>query len=231
MPDEHTVSEVIVIGTRKRPSSGFDTPRETDDQPTNENGGESGGEGTVTWEQAKAEDGRLKECAAQTFETRLEQEQEFARDQREFFSFGFNKGGTVTTHPPRGGAGAVIQPSDRAQARADFGFSRSDVMSFNHNHPERVYCDADRRTDRDGYNDQLLANGYPSLADWAAADEMVGPLNGEPGANASTFTLFVTGCNGVTRAFPYSEKARFIADMQARRDPPDPIAPTGCPSV
>jgi hypothetical protein len=81
------------------------------------------------------------------------------------------------------------------------------------------------------HRDQVRSNAYPSSNDWSAADEMVATIDGNVGADPNVFALYVTGCDGVTRAFPYSQKDDFIAAAQRGDQPPAGIQPVDCPAV
>lgn len=111
-----------------------------------------------------------KECAAGGFASTLKETQPFARDKKEFFSWIWNRNGSVANHVPTSGSGAGITRGDFNEARAAHGIGFGDVMGLAHNHPEDVYCDS---SDTRLRSDQRTFNAYPSSADWNYATELV----------------------------------------------------------
>ena len=104
---------------------------------------------------------------------------------------------------------------------AEFGISSSSVIALSHNHPPDEYCPSGGLQ---GHQERI-ENAYPSDNDWVWAENAVANFN----VPAAVFTLYITGCDGQTRAFPFELRAQFKADRAAKSQPPSPIAPTDCP--
>lgn len=173
-----------------------------------------GGPSGPTREEVDAENERQKECAAEQFKSELNAKSD--KDEKEYFSYTWNRNGQTATHEIGGGNSAVIQPSDRTAARNEFGVSNADVIAFNHNHPADVYCPDSGMLGQD----QLRANAYPSDPDWNFAHDAV-TNRGVP----NTLILYVSDCEGNVRGFDYLSMQQW-KDAKARRDPPPPpIAP------
>ena len=215
---------ITVTGTRLvfTAGPGGGTPGDPSHNPEEQNEVGEGNEGPSgpTQEEVDAENERQKQCAAQKFATELGQKSE--RNSKEFFSFTWTENGQTLTHDIRGGAGATISAADRNAARNEFGIAFPDVLGFNHNHPNNVYCGSGGLQGQD----ELYENQFPSEPDWNWATTAVDEFH----VPASTFTLFVTDCEGVTRAFPYSEKDAFKDAVERKLPPPPPINPD-CPEA
>ncbi len=182
-------------------------------------GGQSPGGTGYTEEQARAENERQKECAAQRFENKLNEQAQ--KDSKEFFSFTWVRDGQNVTHEIRGGADVRVTVADRNAARAEFGISWPSIVGFNHNHPSNEYCASGGLQGQQ----ELTENAYPSDNDWAWAESVVSNFSVPP----ETFSLFITDCEGITRSFAFGERAVFKAARNAQVQPPAPIAPTNCP--
>lgn len=222
MTEPTTLPGITVIG--QRPVFGIMTVPTTggDDnihqqEVTPEDGTSSGGGGLATPEQVAEEEKRQKDCASAKYKQKLLEKPD--RNSKEYFSLTFVRDGQIATTDLRGG-GAQISGPQIAAAMSEFGIGMGDVLGLNHNHPRNEYCDA-----ADSYtrNLQTTANAYPSDNDWNAADAFV---NGGADPN---FSLYVAGCDGEVREFPYSGRNGYRQDRNAGRTPPPPVQPEGCP--
>ncbi|MGZ9103073.1 MAG: hypothetical protein ACXW3Y_09295 [Rhodoplanes sp.] len=100
-----------------------------------------------------------------------------------------------------------------------------------HNHPAAEYCND---LDSAWNARQQAFNQYPSVGDWAYADDIIAAQ----GDNFNDLTLYIVGCDGVTRGFQYSDKAalRPLADPTYQANSPTipatipGVNPTDCPA-
>lgn len=212
-----TLPDVIVVGSRAVPGAPMGTGGGIPEPGghTIHQAGDAPEPSTVyTVEAAEAENRRQKECAAEAFKAGMNGKSN--SDKKEYFSYTWNRNGETATHPVRGGSGDIIQPSDRAAVRTEFGIANADVIAFNHNHPADVYCPNRGLIGQD----ELLENAYPSDNDWNFAQDAV--LNrGVP----NTLILYVADCEGNLRGFDYLSMQEWKAAKTRRDPPPAPISP------
>lgn len=221
-----------MIGVRPVPGEPKIPREEQIEVDPDPDGNTSGGGGDGLWseEDAEAEAERQNECAAKKLELAIKLPGSNS-NWREFFSHTWVARGETRTQAAVEGTGIPQSPADQRirlptrgdfnSARERFGVRSDGIVAINHNHPRNAYCrvegvigDVD-----DGQN------RFPSINDWSYAAELV-----EGGANPETLTLYITDCEGETRAFPYVDRVRFSNDRDEKRSPPPKIDPEDCPS-
>lgn len=222
MTEPTTLPGVTVIGQRPIfgimivPTKGEDGGVHQQEVSPDGDGGDGGRPATQA--EVEAEEKRQKDCAAEKFRKRLQEKSD--RNSKEYFSFTFVRNGEIVTSDLQGGAGATITGAEISAAMSQLGITSSDLLGFNHNHPSGVYCNDPQSYTR--YM-QEIGNAYPSAPDWNAATNLLNP--DQDGA----FSMYVTGCDGVQREFPYSGRVAFGQARDTKASPPPPVQPLNCP--
>lgn len=219
MTDATDLGEIVVVGKRRKfqDYNGYD---QQDEVPENPGDTGSGGSGGWTIDEILAENQRQKDCAAEMAGGALKGSPD--SNKNEWFSHIFKDGADNTVyHAPRGGTGPGIASSTFTAARNEFGISSWNVLAIVHNHPAEEYCNGDPG---DGSYDaawqtrQTGFNQFPSENDWAYADTLGNP----------DLTLYVVGCDGVTRGFRYSDQwllRPLVQPAHMQSAPVPPLAP------
>lgn len=197
MSEAADLGTIVVVGVRKKPS---EPPMEEMDT-VSEDPANSGG-GVVSQQDADQENKRQEDCAAKAVGEKIKAKLD--SHEKEYFSHVFTNGDTTAYHPPRGGTGVGLSRQQFDSARTEFGISPWNVRGIVHNHPASYYCDGVEYNNApfsQAWADRQIAfNQYPSEADWQNAQELV-----SSGNYSSDLTLYIVGCDGVTRGFHYSE--------------------------
>lgn len=225
MTDTTTLPEVVVVGVR--PKKNLDIPNIPQmEELEPETGEPGGGGGGLTQEEVDAENKRQEDCAAKGAGEQIKAKPD--SNSKEYLSHVYKAGDTTAYHAPRGGTGIGLTDTQFANARTEFGIQPWDIRGIVHNHPADYYCDGieqDGLPRTDAWADrQNSFNQFPSEADWANVQTMV-----ETHQYPSDITLYIVGCDGVTRSFHYSEMAALRPLVQRENmlnGPKPPLRPT-----
>lgn len=194
--------DVVVVGVRRKKN--FDIPNIDEEVQVDPDGEYNGGSGGWTQQEIDEENKRQENCAATGAGEKITAKSD--SNCKEYLSHVYKAGDTTAYHAPRGGTGIGLSEGQFASARTEFNIQPWDIRGIVHNHPASYYCDGieykDAPFSQDWANRQTAFNQYPSENDWANAQLMV-----ETYQYPSDLTLYIVGCDGVTRGFHYSEMA------------------------
>lgn len=225
MSDATQVGDVVVVGRRRkyRDDNSYDEQVEVPEDPGSGGGGGGGWDGGgYSMEDILAENQRQMDCAAEMAGEELKASPD--SNSKEWFSHIFKDSQNNTAyHAPRGGTGSGIAPSTFTAARNEFGISPWNVLAIVHNHPADDYCNGDPG---DGSFDaawqtrQIAFNQYPSENDWVYANTLNNP----------DLTLYIVGCDGVTRGFKFADQATLRPLVDPNTMPTAPVPPLAAPA-
>ncbi len=211
------VDPIVVVGKRKRVG---DKPYFGPDGGSGgvvDGGGWGGGSAGMTQGQVDLENKRQMDCAANKAAEAIKAKPN--SNKNEWFSHVFKDANDNTAyHAPRGGAGAEIPVATFDAARAEFGIASSNVLAIIHNHPADEYCNGDignGTIDPAWKARQIAFNQFPSDNDWGYAASLNNP----------DLTLYVVGCDGLTRSFKFAEMSTLRPLVDPLTMPTAPIPP------
>ena len=219
MTDTANLGDIVVVGVRRKKNT--DVPNYDEEVTVNPDTGEPGGGGGFSDLEIDAENARQRDCAGAGYHQALQGIS--TRNSKEHFSFVLNRGGNTSYTTPAPGTGDVITGADRAAVMQQHNIQYSEIEGFAHNHPSGPYCNQPGMSLQER-SQAVDINSYPSLGDWSYADGIVA----QNPSIASTFTLYVTGCDNVLRSFPYTNRDYFRQQVQRANPPRPPALQTDC---
>lgn len=225
MTDTTHLGDIVVVGVRRKKN--IDIPGIDEQVEVSPEAGEPGGSsGGWTQEEIDAENKRQEDCAAKGAGAQIKAKAD--SNDKEYLSHVYKAGDTTAYHAARGGTGIGLTEQQFTNARTEFGIQPWDIRGIVHNHPASYYCDG---IEQDGApfsqtwaDRQTGFNQFPSEPDWANAQKMV-----ESYQYPSDLTLYIVGCDGVTRGFHYSEMSTLRPLVQkdnAENGPVPALRPT-----